>query len=668
MTAKSARRDRQPDPALRSARFNHASLTGHAALLEASRLLAAALGTLKLGLNPTKPIFAPAQFDGTPIGALAERLALCAFERDALILLAGVNLSSPLSDALQQCGYGAIDFALMLTLLSEDHALDQRRIASDAPLRHMRLLHFADAAQQTQPINLRPLNLDEWVFMALLGHVHLDEVLARVAYALPKPAISFTQTQTELINRAVSSEAGTLLQISGSEPELRRHLAHGIAGATDLYALDAAQLEAGSLEDVSVRWNRFARLTDAALLLEIAELSVGESAGEDPRLRAAKALASRLEGRVLVSTRTPLAWGRTSLSLEIERPSSVEQRALWRNHLEVAGLHWSESLTSGVSRLSGQFDFTGSLIARASSQALGHVADRHDPDALGSALWNASLSLVRPRLEGLTQRITPAERADWSRLILPDAELNSLKRLVAHVRERQQVFETWGWQRDSSRGFGISALFGGPSGTGKTFSAEIIARQLGVDLQRIELPSIVSKYIGESEKLLSKLFDAAEYGGCVLLFDEADAIFGKRSEVKDSNDRYANLEVSYLLQRMESFRGLVILTTNQESNMDSAFLRRLRFVVHYPSPDATARERLWRGIFPLETPTDDLRFERLAQLEVSGGNIRNIALNAAFNASSEGNAVQMRHIHGAALEEVRKLKRLPRPGEFDGWM
>lgn len=665
MTAKSARRDKQPDPPPRS--FAHAGLSGYAALLEASHLLAATLEARQLGASSVTPIFAPTQFDGTPIGALAERLELCAFERDALILLAGINLSSDLSNALQRAGYEAIHFALMLGLLSEDHALDQRRIASDAPLRRMRLLHFADAGGPMQPINLRALNLDEWVFMALLGHVHLDEVLTRVAYALPKPAISFTQTQTELIKRASASAAGTLLQISGSEPELRRHLAHGIAGASDLYALDAAQLEAGSLEDVAVRWNRFSRLTGATLLLEIAELSVGESAGEDPRLRAARALASRLEGRVLVSTRTPLAWGRASLSLEIERPSSSEQRALWRNHLEAAGVRWSESLTGGVSRLSGQFDFTGSLIERASSEALGHVADRHDPEALSASLWNASLSLVRPRLEGLTQRITPAERADWSRLILPDAELNSLKRLVAHVRERQQVFETWGWQRDSSRGFGISALFGGPSGTGKTFSAEIIARQLGVDLQRIELPSIVSKYIGESEKLLSKLFDAAEYGGCVLLFDEADAIFGKRSEVKDSNDRYANLEVSYLLQRMESFRGLVILTTNQESNMDSAFLRRLRFVVHYPSPDATARERLWRGIFPTETPMQNLRFERLAQLEVSGGNIRNIALNAAFNASSEGSAVQMQHIHGAALEEVRKLKRLPRPCEFDGW-
>ncbi|NJK44565.1 MAG: ATP-binding protein [Pleurocapsa sp. SU_196_0] len=340
---------------------------------------------------------------------------------------------------------------------------------------------------------------------------------------------------------------------------------------------------------------------------------------------------------------------------------------MWCARLEAAGVRVTAALERGVERLSAQFDFTGAQIERATGEALGAVGARGGADKLSEGLWNASLALVRPQLEGLTQRIVPAERADWSRLILPEQDLNTLKRLVAHVRERQRVYETWGWHGDSSRGFGISALFGGPSGTGKTFSAEIIARELGVDLQRIELPSIVSKYIGESEKLLSKLFDAAEYGGCILLFDEADAIFGKRSEVKDSNDRYANLEVSYLLQRMESFRGLVILTTNQESNMDSAFLRRLRFVVHYPNPDAEARATLWRGIFPPDTPTQGLNFARLAQLEVAGGNIRNIALNAAFDASSQGEPVRMGHLHVAALEEVRKLKRLPRTGEFDGW-
>ena len=451
-------------------------------------MLAVALETVQLGASPEAPIFKRGHFDGTPIGVLTQRLNLRPFERDALILLAGVNLSSELSNALQKFGVDQIHFGLMLTLLSDDPELDQRRIAADAPLRQLRLVQFADTGTQVQPINLRPLNLDEWVFMALLGHVHLDEVLARVAQPLIRPAISFTDTQRELIERANAAEAGTLLQISGSEPELRRHLAHGIADASDLYALDAGLLEASTLEDVAVRWNRFCKLSRASVLLEVAELSVGESAGDDPRLRAARALAGRLAGQVLVSTRTPLAWGRASLTLEIARPSSVEQRALWRNYLEASGVQWSEALTLGVSRLSGQFDFTGSLVERASSEAIGHVADRHDAQALSESLWNASLSLVRPRLEGLTQRITPAERADWSRLILPESELNSLKRLVAHVRERQQIFETWGWQRDSSRGFGISALFGGPSGTGKTFSAEIIARQLGVDLQRIELP------------------------------------------------------------------------------------------------------------------------------------------------------------------------------------
>jgi ATPase family associated with various cellular activities (AAA) len=644
------------------------SSAGFIPILRASERIAEALRILRDGARPELPLFVDEDFAGTPIEEFVTRLELSAFERDALLMLAGMNLSMDLSMAVQMATGGAQPhFALMLSAFAEHQQLEQLRIAPDAPLRRWKLVQFADPLQN-QPLNLRALVLDEWVFLALLGHTDPDEVLLRLVQPLQMPRLAFSEAQSNLVARGATTDE-VLLQISGSETELRRHVAHGIAARLErpLYALDAAQLELTQVEDVAVRWNRFARLSDALLLIEVADLSVGESATDDPKLRAARALASRIESAVIVSTRSPLSWGRASLTLEIARPSSSEQRALWNSRLEVAGVRRNATLERGVERLVGQFDFTGSLIERATAEALGHVDDPRDAAALSASLWDASLSLVRPRLEGLTQRIVPAERADWSRLILPEHDLNTLKRLVAHVRERQHVYETWGWQQDSTRGFGISALFGGPSGTGKTFSAEIIAKELGVDLQRIELPSIVSKYIGESEKLLSKLFDAAEYGGCILLFDEADAIFGKRSEVKDSNDRYANLEVSYLLQRMESFRGLVILTTNQESNMDTAFLRRLRFVVHYPSPEPEARAALWRGIFPRDTPTEGLNYARLAQLEVAGGNIRNIALNAAFNASSEGSPVRMRHIHASALEEVRKLKRLPRSGEFDGW-
>jgi SpoVK/Ycf46/Vps4 family AAA+-type ATPase len=198
-------------------------------------------------------------------------------------------------------------------------------------------------------------------------------------------------------------------------------------------------------------------------------------------------------------------------------------------------------------------------------------------------------------------------------------------------------------------------------------AAEVLARDLRLDLYRIDLSQVVSKYIGETEKNLRRLFDAAEQGGAVLLFDEADALFGKRTEVKDSHDRFANIEVSYLLQRMEAYRGLAILTTNFKSALDPAFLRRLRFVVHFPFPDAEHREAIWRTIFPAQAPTDGLRPEWLARLDVAGGNIRNIALNAAFLAAETEGPVRMRHLRQAAQAEYAKLERRLTPTEAAAW-
>jgi SpoVK/Ycf46/Vps4 family AAA+-type ATPase len=215
---------------------------------------------------------------------------------------------------------------------------------------------------------------------------------------------------------------------------------------------------------------------------------------------------------------------------------------------------------------------------------------------------------------------------------------------------------------------GISALFAGASGTGKTMAADVLARELRLDLYRIDLSSVVSKYIGETEKNLRRVFDAAEAGGAILLFDEADALFGKRSDVKDSHDRYANMEVSYLLQRMEAYRGLAILTTNLKDALDTAFLRRIRFIVRFPFPDATQRAEIWQRIFPSQTPTEDLDVKKLAKLNVAGGNIRNIALNAAFFAADAGEPVGMKHLLQAAQSEYVKLERPLTDTEVKGWV
>ncbi|HET7287499.1 MAG TPA: ATP-binding protein, partial [Pyrinomonadaceae bacterium] len=268
-------------------------------------------------------------------------------------------------------------------------------------------------------------------------------------------------------------------------------------------------------------------------------------------------------------------------------------------------------------------------------------------------------------LDDLAQRIVPA--ATWSDLVLPESQARGLREISVHVRQRAKVHGDWGFAAKGERGLGISALFAGSSGTGKTMAAEVLANDLRLDLYRIDLSQVVSKYIGETEKNLRRVFDAAEDGGAVLLFDEADALFGKRSEVKDSHDRYANIEVSYLLQRMEAYRGLAILTTNLKAAVDTAFLRRLRFVIEFPFPDATHRAEIWRRIFPAETPVKDLDLSRLARLSIPGGNIRNIALHAAFLAADAGGAVTMAHLARAARSEYAKLEKPLTETEIGGW-
>jgi SpoVK/Ycf46/Vps4 family AAA+-type ATPase len=281
------------------------------------------------------------------------------------------------------------------------------------------------------------------------------------------------------------------------------------------------------------------------------------------------------------------------------------------------------------------------------------------------AAWRAGLAHSRMALDELGRRVEPAAR--WADLVLPEPQREILRQIVAHVRRRSVVYQDWGFERMLRRGLGITALFAGASGTGKTLAAEVVAGELGLDLFVIDLSQVVSKYIGETEKNLRRVFDAAERGGAVLLFDEADALFGKRSEVKDSHDRYANLEVSYLLMRMETYRGLAVLTTNQKKALDPAFTRRLRFVVDFPFPDVRERAEIWRRVIPPQTPVEGLAVEGLARLTVAGGSIRNIALGAAFLAADEGAALTMRHLLAAARTEYVKCERSFPAAEVSSW-
>jgi hypothetical protein len=263
----------------------------------------------------------------------------------------------------------------------------------------------------------------------------------------------------------------------------------------------------------------------------------------------------------------------------------------------------------------------------------------------------------RPPLAGLARKL--AFPYGWDDLVLPSDQLGQLHELCARVRHRQVVYEVWGFGRKLAHGRGLHVLFAGPPGTGKTMAAAVIANELGLELFRIDLAQVVSKFIGETEKNLERVFVAAEQSDAILFFDEADALFGKRSEVKDSHDRYANIEISYLLQRMEEYDGLAILATNLRQHLDEAFLRRLQVSVEFPFPDETHRRRIWATLFPPEAPLGpDVDFDLLArELKLAGGNLKNIALAAAFGAAADGSTIDLAHLARAAWREHQKLGR-----------
>jgi SpoVK/Ycf46/Vps4 family AAA+-type ATPase len=277
-------------------------------------------------------------------------------------------------------------------------------------------------------------------------------------------------------------------------------------------------------------------------------------------------------------------------------------------------------------------------------------------------LWLAARGQAVRSMEGLADKIEA--RRGFDDLVRPAEAMQQLRDIASQVEQRDRVYEQWGFGANLSRGRGIVALFAGPSGTGKTMAAEVLAHRLDLDLYRIDLAGVISKFIGETEKNLKRVFDAAEQSGAILFFDEADALFGKRSEVRDSHDRYANIEINYLLQRMEDYRGLAILATNRKSLLDQAFLRRLRFLIDFPLPSSDDRLRIWRGAFPPQAQMEPLDYELLGRLEVSGGSITNIALNAAFLAASEQTAIGMNHVLVAARREYSKIDKLMLESEF----
>jgi hypothetical protein len=588
---------------------------------------------------------------------LARRFGLSGFERDLLLLCIGIELDPSLAalcaaaHAEPSAGYPT--FALALAAFDNP---SWQALLPDRPLRHFSMIEIHQPP--ATPLTTSALRADERIVGYAKGDTYVDDRLAPLLVPLESSGSTAPPGSIAAVVDRIAAElkqapaAGQLpaVQLLGIDAGTKELVACRVADALGLhlFRLSAQLLPAdpGELERLTRLWQRECALIPIALYLDARDDTASYPAGGVARFL------GRSGGLVLVDTAAAIPVpGRPALVVEVERPTATEQAGLWRSAL-------GPDASDTPERLAGQFDFGTAAIEQIAAAA------RAVPgQPLAERAWTLCLADTRKGLDTLAQRIEP--KATWDDIVLPGPDLSLLRMIADQVGLRGEVYGAGGFTERTSRGLGINALFAGPSGTGKTMAAEVIANHLRLNLYRIDLSAVVSKYIGETEKNLERLFREAESGGVILLFDEADALFGKRTEIRDSHDRYANIEVSYLLQRMESYRGLSILATNARNSLDTAFVRRLRFVVTFAYPRSAERKRIWQLVFPPATRTEGLDYDRLAQLDFAGGNIFSIALNAAFLAARDGTPVGMRHVLASARVETRKLERPVNEREYN---
>ncbi len=622
--------------------------------------LAAAVERIKaliLQKRDGEPVAAiPAFTSCASLDRLVAAFQLSPFERDVLLWCAGVELNSALGDLTASLpgheGRRAPSFSLAMSVLPDAH---WSALVPAAPLRFWRLVEPGNGG-----LTQAELRIDERILHELAGVPYVDVRLSRMARS-DQEEQQLTATQLELVSTICSSwtaQAGgrPILQLIGKDRHAQLAIAHLVARQFGfvLQLLDARLLPAQATEmDALVRlWQR-----ECILGRNLVAMDRMEHGAKDDGVGQLVAFCDQLDMPLfLLGQEGVRGMQRTLLNFDVRSPDRQGQTELWRTAL---GEH-AKVLNGTVGRLVDQFDMNWPEIRNAAKQATALGGEPNE-----RMLRNACRSQARPKLDDLAKRIDI--RAGWDQLVLAEREKDTLRDIALHLAHRGTVHGTWGFGKNNDRGAGITALFAGPSGTGKTMAAEILANELDLDLFKIDLSQVVSKYIGESEKNLARIFDAAEAGGAILLFDEADALFGKRSEVKDSHDRYANIEVSYLLQRMEEYRGLAILTTNMKQALDSAFMRRLTFVVNFRFPDASQRAAIWERMFPSECPQHGIDHAKLAQLNISGGNIRSISLTAAHYAAAENGPLGMPHLLRAARSEYDKLDKALTSNETKGW-
>lgn len=594
------------------------------------------------------------------IVSLASRLGLSSFERDLLLLAVAQELEG---EVAQLCGeiHGnpELNFPTLRLALRVLDGGSWRAVSEAAPLRRWHLVSLAPGPTRT----LARLHCDERVWQHLLDVSGLDASLTDVVEDAPElhPLDSARMIQAREVGALLAAgfTPPAVVQLTGHTGSAQVALAATAAriAGLDLVRIPVSRLptESTALAKVVRQLAREAVLSDRVLLLD-----VHPEVPDPAREAAVRAIVQSVRCACVVATpRMVDIPGRAPSVLQVLGPTEGDQRAVWRQVLERGPeLIPSSTPEDAALELGATFSLEPLDIESIGEQA---TVKKESP-------WVACRVLARSRMGPLADHI--GKRASWADLVLPAGQRFLLEEVAQHARQRATVFGRWGM---GGNGQGLAVLFSGPSGTGKTLAARALAAHLDLDLWRIDLSRVVDKYVGETEKNLARVFDAAEAGGSVLLFDEADALFGKRSSVKDSHDRFANIQVGFLLQRMEAYRGVAILTTNLKSSLDPAFVRRLRFIVDFPMPDAEARAEIWRRVLPDSLPRHALSYDRLAQLNVTGAVIAGIATHAAVLAAEEGPgetgsvALQMRHLKRAAVREFQKHGQPITRSELRGW-
>ncbi len=635
---------------------------------------------------------------------LSYKLGLSNFEQWVLLLCVAMEFDTSIAhlcaDAQDHPNRPYPTFALALACFDDP---EWGVVLPEGALRYWRLIEIHQVGNQ--PLITSALRADERIVNYLKGLNYLDDRLESLVFplnpwkkkvregilSLPASGREVSETMALQIKTAVAEQEFPIWQLTGIDKNSKYSIIWEACQELGLrlyrLPLELLPTQGTELETLARLWERESLLLPLALYIDVQGWDEVANAGGMALLRR---FLSRSQGIFFLDVReSGLGLERRTVTFDVAKPTPVEQRAAWELVLGMTsppapllGGEGSKSNSSTTSppfpgregglgglgldavkcisgELANQFNLNFVEIGRIAEKARGEVGK--EPELLAH-LWQGCLASTRPRLDSLAQRLEV--KATWDDIVLPDEERGLLQQIADQVRHRGVVYDEWGFRGRMNRGLGVSALFAGESGTGKTMAAEVIANVLQLNLYRIDLSAVVSKYIGETEKNLRRLFDAAEDGGAILFFDEADALFGKRSEVKDSHDRYANIEINYLLQRLEGYRGLAILATNIKSAMDVAFVRRLRFMVDFPFPGVKERKMMWEKVFPPQTPTEELDLQRLAQFNVTGANIHNIALNAAFLAAKAGTKVGMELVLAAARTEFRKLGRQINEADF----